>query len=156
MITSDRRLQEGSQALGIAFNIARAQEALYRVAAGEPLASDEQVYFERIASLFAKARDGFHWVDSLTHGTPLPFNPDTADQLQALRLLLPVIASSKPEESFSSVAEVARQLRDGKPIDESRRSFFNGVLEALGTYAVAEGSDALESSAVVPPFSSFE
>jgi hypothetical protein len=152
MTSTERRIQDGSRALSLAFNLSRAEEALFRVADGSEIAADDRIYFSRIADLFADARIAFSSLNASLQGSPSPVRSET---LRALQLVLPVVQASADEPAAALIARletVSRELSEGKRPDAKTRQGFVSVLQKLASHAAGEGMDALQA---VPPVGSF-
>ena len=157
MLSADRRLQEASQALALAFNISRIEEAIYRLDAGEGLAPSERSYFERVADLFADAKMGYARVEAVLTGKATVEQAATHQQLRALRMILPVIQAQVGQqlsavELLADLASVALTLSSGIAVPAAQRERFLAVLSRLASHASGEGVNALQST---PPAVTF-
>jgi hypothetical protein len=146
MSTSRRKMREASRSLAIAFNIGRAQEALYRMSAGQPLELEEKAFLEQLTHLFTEACHGFAWTQATVEGTATEDDLGDSRALRSLSLVLPIIRKypTRPSETLSLLAEVSTKLGAGETVEQSKRTMFDAVLGALASHAGSRLDDVLE------------
>jgi hypothetical protein len=154
MMRDDRRVQEGARDLAIAFNIGRAEEALYRIRKGASLGDQDLRFFKLLGDLFSQALKGSHWIESALSGTATAVSPDA---LKAFQLVLPVITSSATASSaadfLSELLKVTMSIVAGTPLPQEERDQLSSILKELSKSATRSGMDALEPRAVPSSFS---
>lgn len=152
MFSADRRMQEGTRDLALAFMLGRAEEALSRVSIGDRLDDKERRYFEQLLNLFADALDGYSWAaGTAAEGTP------SSDSLRAVALVIPVIREHQelgtPEESLQRLAATARSLLVAEQTSGDERAALADMLRNIASYAAGQGREALDTDAPsVPTF----
>lgn len=147
MTTSRRRMRDVSQSLGIAFNIAQAQEALYRADAGAPLDTEERALFTLLACLFQDALVGLQWTQATAEGKE--GEDAVGNETRALRSLgvvLPVVRkhSATPREALQGLSEIATRLSGGEHVAKEQRRTFDAVLGDLARYVGSRLDNVLE------------
>jgi hypothetical protein len=158
MPSAETRLQRGSQALAIAFNIGRAQEAIYRsTSTGRvPLHEDRQ-HFERLADLLFEAEQGFEWIKSTMEGRPTPLTSEISRYLRSFGIVLPAIRSEVseggPEPIFERLRSALDLVAGGEGLTVEERQLLLTVLNRLSTRMASQGTAAMESVPQIGAFS---
>jgi hypothetical protein len=148
MFSADRRIQEGTRDLALAFMLGRAEEALSRVSAGQTLEAKERSYFEQLLNLFADALEGYAWA---TGTAPEP--PPSTDSLRAVGLVIPAVQDTPsrepPESVLQKLTDTARLLASARDVGRDERSMLAEMLRRLASFAAGQGRETLDSEA--PP-----
>ena len=143
MFSAERRMQEGSRDLALAFMIGRTEEALSRLSVGAPISDKERTYFEQVLHLFADALDAFSWASGKAAAPP------PAGALRALRLVIPAVreqaGQENPEQWLNKLTDTARELASSHDVNDQARATLTSVLRRVATYAGGQGREALES-----------
>lgn len=149
MFSADRRIQEGTRDLALAFMLGRAEEALSRVAAGQTLDTKELSYFEQLLNLFADALEGYAWA---TGNAPEP--PPSADSLRAVGLVIPAVQETpgreSPEDILHRLTDTARSLANAHAVGRDERSMLSETLRRLASFAAGQGRETLDSETPPP------
>lgn len=149
MFGADRRIQEGTRDLALAFMLGRAEEALSRLSGGHSLDSKERLYFEQLLNLFADALEGYSWATS-NASTPAP----SVDSLRAVELVMPAVqeasANLPVEALLRKLSSTARSLANESNVPEDDRSVLQQTLKRLASLAAGQGRETLDSETPPP------
>lgn len=149
MLRDDRRMQEGARNLAIAFNVSRAEEALFRLSQGTALDPAETKFFDRLADLFSQALTGYRWIEKALSGVEAKTSLASPDSLRAFQLVVQITSdpgpNTSPAKKLDDLIKVAASLASGKELSKPVLQTFSVVLRRLSTVAAKQGMNALDA-----------